>query len=47
MIAGLLAVPPTSRVLPEGVGVTGNGDRPASLQEEAEEIAPVPPPSAA
>lgn len=46
MIAGLLGAPLGARVLPEGVGVTGDGDRPASLQEGADEIARVPPPSA-
>ena len=33
MIPGLLGSPPVSRVLPEGEGVTGDGDRPASLQD--------------
>lgn len=46
MIAGLLAPPRGSRVLPEGVGFTGDGDREASLQEAPEEIALLPPPSA-
>jgi len=38
VIAGLLAVPLVSRVLPEGEGVTGDGDRPASLHEPADEF---------
>lgn len=38
MIAGLLGAPLGARVLPEGVGVTGDGDRPASLHEPADEF---------
>jgi hypothetical protein len=48
MIVALISSPrPTARVLPWGVGVTDYGDRPASLQEAPQEIARVPPPSAA